>query len=141
MGHAVVDRLTAQPQTAEEAAACIAGVSPAPAWLIEMVTAGAHVIRGNQQTQNEFPTRSIVRTRLLAIQGAASALVEEFRDRNRDLERYAPFAFLLDAGLDQLTINSLAEALPRLEATCAAARSLPEVGKGRHKTFPNDAAL
>ncbi|HME23711.1 MAG TPA: hypothetical protein VKI44_20695 [Acetobacteraceae bacterium] len=67
-------------------------------------------------------------------------LADEFKDVDRDIGRYATVAWLQAAGLDRPTINALAAALPKL-AACATAARTPNAGQGRHKSFPNDAAL
>jgi hypothetical protein len=129
-----------QSEAIEHAAAYIAGEAPAPAWLIEIVALGVIGIRGNHATREESPTRSEIRARLVAIRSAAAVLAREFEQCHRDIRRYTAIAWLQAAGLDQATINALTVALPKL-AACATAARVPAPGQGRHKSFPNQAAL
>jgi hypothetical protein len=134
------ERLPQQDEAIAHAAACIAGTMPPPHWLIEIITLGVGALRGNYETRESTPTRTELRRRLAAIRSASDVLAREFKDYRRNLERYACIPWLQAAGLDQPTINALAQGLPKL-ATCAAAVRLPHAGQGRHKSFVNEAGL
>jgi hypothetical protein len=118
----------------------IAGIEPAPDWLISIVGHAVFWIRANHQTREEFPGRRNLRQRLNVLRNAAEKLTGEFKDWHQDLEKQVMISLLEHGGLDRATINLLAQALPRLVAA-AAATPPPDSGQGRHKSFSNAAAM
>ena len=122
------------------AAKTIAGSRPPP-WFVGTVRMVVNGMRGNNDTRACYPTRKALRDRLKKVQRGAELLAREFNEGyRRNEERYAVVAHLLVSGLDQQTINVLADVVPKL-AHCVASAAPVRDGKGRDKTFPNPDAL